>query len=141
MRKAIASVTVFAAVALLLTAGALAQMSTPSPESRPSVQMGKEWLGSKLIGADIKNQQGENLGEIKDLIIDPQNGQIKQVVISAGGVMGLGAKRVAIPWNQMKPAGNGHGFVVAMSQEELRNAPEWEEPAGSGRTTSPAPRR
>jgi sporulation protein YlmC with PRC-barrel domain len=27
-------------------------------------------LGSKLIGMDVKNPQGENLGEVKDIIID-----------------------------------------------------------------------
>jgi len=132
MRRLIFAATVFSIVGLLLTTGALAQTA-----GTPTGQMtGNEWFASRLIGADIKNQQGEDIGEIEELVIDPQEAKIKQVVVSTGGgMLGIGAKSVAIPWNQVKPAPEGGGFIVAMSQEELKNAPSWERPAGAGRTT------
>ena len=132
MRRLIIAATVFSVVGLLLTTGALAQTAGTTTGQ----MTGNEWFASRLIGADIKNQQGEDIGEIEELVIDPQEAKIKQVVVSTGGgVLGIGAKSVAIPWNQVKPAPEGEGFIVAMSQEELKNAPTWERPAGAGRTT------
>lgn len=136
MKRFISIATVLSVVGLLLTTGAFAQTGTTpstSPSMSPSMA-GTDMLASRLIGADIKNQQGEDIGEIEELVIDPKEAKIKQVVVSTGGVLGLGAKSVAIPWSQVRPAAEGGGFVVAMSQEELKNAPSWERPAGMGRT-------
>lgn len=132
MRRLIFAATVFSIVGFLLTTGAFAQTAGTTTGQ----MTGNEWFASRLIGADIKNQQGEDIGEIEELVIDPQEAKIKQVVVSTGGgVLGIGAKSVAIPWNQVKPAPEGESFIVAMSQEELKNAPSWERPAGAGRTT------
>jgi sporulation protein YlmC with PRC-barrel domain len=149
MRRLIIAATVFAVVGLMLTTGAFAQTggtttgqpgTTPTRPSETTPSMspstaGKEWHASRLIGADVKNQQGEALGEIEELVIDPQDAKIKAVVISGGGVLGLGAKRVSVPWNQVKPGADDDEFVIAMSKDEFQNAPSWERPAGAGRAT------
>jgi sporulation protein YlmC with PRC-barrel domain len=90
--------------------------------------MTNEMYASKLIGASVKNAQGENLGKIHELVIDPQDARIKAAVVSVGGVLGIGAKSVAIPWNKMT-MGSGADrdtLVVAMGKEELEQAPSWQ---------------
>jgi sporulation protein YlmC with PRC-barrel domain len=90
--------------------------------------MTNEMYASKLIGASVKNAQGENLGKIDELVIDPQDARIKAAVVSVGGVLGIGAKSVAIPWNKMT-MGSGADrdtLVVAMGKEELEQAPSWQ---------------
>ena len=56
-----------------------------------------EMYASNLIGASVKNSQGESVGKIDELVIDPQEARIKAAVVSVGGLMGIGAKSVAVP--------------------------------------------
>jgi sporulation protein YlmC with PRC-barrel domain len=144
MRKSILAVTMFSVIGLLLTAGAFAQVSPPTPappRSAPPVTLQgmTEWHGSQLIGMDVKNQQGEELGEVADLVLDPKEAKIKSVVISSGGMLGIGAKKVAVPWDHVKPASDEQAFVVTMTREELQQAPQWETAAEkASRSTPPA---
>lgn len=54
---------------------------------------------SKIIGSQVTNAQNEKLGEIKDLVLDPQRTRIEYAVLSHGGFAGLGEKYVAVPWS------------------------------------------
>src|SRR5919201_869381 len=56
---------------------------------------------SKLIGADVENPSGQNLGDIKDIVLDPQTGQIAYAVLGFGGFLGMGEKYFAIPWTAL----------------------------------------
>jgi len=57
-------------------------------------------LALELLGRTVVNQQGEFLGEVEDLVIDP-NGRIVGVVMTRGGFFGFGAHKVAIRWSQV----------------------------------------
>src|SRR6266581_7041116 len=56
---------------------------------------------SKIIGTKVKTAQGEEIGEIKDVVLDRNTGCMAYTVLSAGGtgtrVVGQ-AKTVAVPW-------------------------------------------
>jgi len=85
------------------------------------------YRGSKLIGADVENVQGENLGDIKDVVLNSR-GHIEYAVLAFGGFMGMGEKYFAIPWAALKPtagqkpADRDH-YVLNMDKERLKNAP------------------
>jgi sporulation protein YlmC with PRC-barrel domain len=96
-----------------------------------------EWYGSSLIGTDVKDPQGQGLGEVAELVLNPQDGKIKSLVVSTGGVLGFGAKRVAVPWNQVNPATDEQAFIVAMTKEELQQAPSWERAAEKDTPATP----
>jgi len=53
-------------------------------------------LGSKFIGMDIENPKSDNLGEVKDIIID-STGRVRYAVVFYGGFMGMGDKMYAVP--------------------------------------------
>jgi sporulation protein YlmC with PRC-barrel domain len=86
---------------------------------------------SKLIGTDVENPQGENLGEINDVVIDPETGQIAYAVLSFGGILGLGEKYFAIPWQALAPktpttkGAQYDRFVLNVDKERLKNAPSF----------------
>jgi sporulation protein YlmC with PRC-barrel domain len=52
---------------------------------------------SGLIGVDVKDAAGEKLGEIEDVVIDFNNGNVAYLVMSTGGLLGIGEKRLAVP--------------------------------------------
>ena len=140
MKKLIAAATMLSMFGFLLTVGALAQPApgpgttrdptiTRPPASAPTTPgMMNEVYASKIIGASVKNAQGESLGKIDELVIDPADAKIKAAVVSVGGVLGIGAKSVAIPWDKVT-MGSGTDrdtVVVAMGKEELEQAPGWQ---------------
>ncbi|MDP1678644.1 MAG: PRC-barrel domain-containing protein [Candidatus Nitrotoga sp.] len=51
-----------------------------------------------LIGNDVYNRQEEDLGGIKQIMLDMENGKIAYAVLSHGGVLGVGEKLFAVPW-------------------------------------------
>jgi sporulation protein YlmC with PRC-barrel domain len=78
---------------------------------------------SKITGAKVKNTAGENLGDIKDLVINPGNGQVVYAVVSFGGIMGLGDKLFAIPWRALNWTSPKNYYVLDLDKDTLKNAP------------------
>ena len=51
-----------------------------------------------LLGNDVYNGTGENLGTIKEFMIDMAAGRIAYAVLSFGGFLGLGDRLFVVPW-------------------------------------------
>ncbi|KTD16198.1 PRC-barrel domain-containing protein [Legionella jordanis] len=77
----------------------------------------------QVIGVEVKNQQGENLGKIEALMLDKFEGKVSYVVLSFGGFMGMGDKLFAMPWSIFKYDENKGCFVISVDKETLRNSP------------------
>ena len=60
-----------------------------------------DWRTSKVVGLNVYNDQNESIGSINDLLTD-KTGNIKGAVISVGGVLGVGAHLVAVPFDKIK---------------------------------------
>ena len=80
---------------------------------------------SSLNGTNVRNLQGENIGDIKDLMIDWKNGKVVYAVLSFGGFLGLGDKLFAIPLESFTFESPEHNefAVLDISKEKLENAP------------------
>lgn len=80
----------------------------------------------QLLNAEIKNSQGEQLGEIEELVMDRQ-GRIQYVVISHGGFLDIGDKVVAVPWQsaRLQMGADGH-VIMGLTREQLAQAPSFE---------------
>jgi sporulation protein YlmC with PRC-barrel domain len=150
MKKLVTMALVIACAGCLLTTGLLAQTTTtpdepvqprlpsttptPMPVEKPGKEVNapvgttKEVYASTLIGASVKNLQGENLGKIDELVIDLQQARIKTAVVSMGGLLGIGSKSVAVPWSEVKSSDDGKTVIIAKAKDELENAPEWKKP-------------
>ncbi len=79
--------------------------------------------GSTIIGKGVENLQGKHLGEIQDLAIDEVDGQIRYAVLSFGGLLGMGEKYFAIPWEALELSQDRRHFVLDVSEEDLKHAP------------------
>ncbi len=60
-----------------------------------------EFQASQIIGKGVQNRQGEFLGIVRDLMVGPQNGGTSFALVSPGGVLGIPAKLVAVPFSEM----------------------------------------
>jgi sporulation protein YlmC with PRC-barrel domain len=109
-----------------------------SPGIRAMSSNSKELFASSLIGASVKDPQGQNVGKVEELVIDPQESRIKEAIVSVGGFLGIGAKSVAVPWNDVKPGPDGDTVAIAMGKDELDKAPSWQKPEKETKQTPPA---
>ena len=76
-----------------------------------------------LIGNDVRNAEGESLGEIKDFVLDVRTGQCAYAVLDFGGLFGIGNKLFAVPFEAMTLNTVDHCFVLSVDKERLENAP------------------
>jgi sporulation protein YlmC with PRC-barrel domain len=76
-----------------------------------------------LIGADVRNAQDEDLGDIADVVLDAQTGDVQYVVVSRGGFFGIGSEDVAVPWEHLRVAPAMSAFVLPVDQEVMEQAP------------------
>lgn len=92
-------------------------------ESAAQVGQSKSLKVSEMIGYTVRNPEGQELGEIEELVIDPANGRIAYAVLSFGGFLGMGDKYFAVPWEALKPMPTQNSFSLNMDKEKLENAP------------------
>jgi sporulation protein YlmC with PRC-barrel domain len=86
-------------------------------------QMQQMSRATKIIGSDVKNTKGENLGDIKDLVVDSQNSRVEYAVVSFGGILGMGSKLFAIPMSALRWTADKGDYILNMDKETLKNAP------------------
>jgi sporulation protein YlmC with PRC-barrel domain len=130
-----------AVLSLMLVSGILAQQPAPSEQSKSASQSSQSpptTPGPKpdaltavqgvllstetLLGSDVKNPQGQDVGNLKQLMLDPHTGRVMYGVVAIGGFLGMGEKTVVVPWNALEVARNGKSLVLHVSPQMLQQA-------------------
>jgi sporulation protein YlmC with PRC-barrel domain len=78
---------------------------------------------STLMGDNVHNSAGENLGTIEEIMLDVPTGRIAYAVLSFGGFLGLGNKLFAVPWGALTLDEREHEFILNVDKKQLQNAP------------------
>jgi hypothetical protein len=78
---------------------------------------------SSIIGTDVVNPKGENLGDIKEVVIDPSSGKVAYAVVAFGGFLGMGEKLFAIPFSSFKYDASRNDYILDMDKARLEAAP------------------
>ena len=140
MTKTNAWLTGICAAGLLCTGSAWSQdaasqqsQSSTQSKTQSSTQQPQHLRLSQVIGANAKSQDGQNLGQIEDVVVNPQTQQIQFAVLGKGGFLGVGEKMVPIPWKAVtvqtsspedpsaKPS-----LTVKIDRQKMQSAPTLE---------------
>lgn len=103
---------------------------TAATDSAPTFvtqQQDGEWLAAGLIGREVVGPDGEQIGEVVDLVIGP-DGTTQAVLIGVGGFLGLGERTVAVDFDTVRTIDDGTGaprLMIAASVDLLEQAPEY----------------
>ncbi len=97
----LAGSALFATVAFAQTPTTTTDSAKMAPAAASSSSFQGNWRTSKVVGLNVYNDSNESVGSISDLLTD-KSGNIKAAVISVGGVLGVGAQLVAIPFDKIK---------------------------------------
>lgn len=85
--------------------------------------------GPRLMGADtllgnnVVNNQDEDLGTIKEIMLDVRAGRISYAVLSYGGLMGIGDKLFAVPWEALTLDTDNKRFTLDVAKDRMEIAP------------------
>ena len=85
---------------------------------------------SALLDEKILNEANESIGDVNDVILDP-DGKIASVIVGVGGFLGLGEKDVALPFDQLKFTTDNENDLVVTStatKESLEAASAYNQP-------------
>jgi sporulation protein YlmC with PRC-barrel domain len=78
------------------------------------------WTAEQMMGTEVQGQNGEDIGEIENLIVGA-GGQIQKVVVEAGGVWDIGDTHLAVPWKQVQVGQNLQRVTAPISEENVED--------------------
>ena len=85
----------------------------------------KGWRASKLLRADVYNDDNQKIGRIEDMIVAP-DGQLAAAIIDVGGFLGIGRHRVAVPVEQFSDISAKKLVLPKATKDALKAMPEFQ---------------
>src|SRR5262245_59551951 len=113
-KKVLLLLGITALIGALMTAFSL----TAHAEDKSGVLKASDLIGMNVQGADDKK-----LGDIKDLVIDPEDGGVQYAVLDFGGFAGIGDKYFAVPWEALQVDTTNKKIWLDIQKKDLKNAP------------------
>lgn len=75
-----------------------------------------------LIGNDVYNQKEEDLGSIKEIMLDTHTGNVCYAVLSSGGFLSMGEKLFAVPWSALTLDTENKRFLLNVELDRFKDA-------------------
>ncbi len=87
------------------------------------IHFSKRLRAGDVAGTQVRNPEGEDIGEIEDVVIDLDRGNIAYAVLCFH--TWFNDKLFAIPWNELSLKHNSEGdvFVLDTTRARLKSAP------------------
>lgn len=82
------------------------------------------YRASALLGSDIYNDQGENIGKLDDFIVG-SDAKVSVAVVAVGGFLGVGARMVAVPASLFESNDKGQTVLPGATKDKLEALPEF----------------
>lgn len=79
---------------------------------------------SELLGGEVVMTRQDDKPNIKDLAIDLQDGYAPYVIVSVGGIAGIGDRLVAVPTSAFTRGKDSDELQLSVSEAQLKSAPE-----------------
>jgi sporulation protein YlmC with PRC-barrel domain len=98
--------------------------SPPPSEAVIPAQAAGDVRAEKLIGMTVYDTNGDKVGEVKDILFSP-DGKATGVVLSVGGVLGVGAKQVGLQWSEVDIQPDAEVAKIQYNKDQLEAAPDF----------------
>jgi len=95
-----------------------------------AIDKNKEWRltkASEVMGMNVTNPNNDDVGKIKELVLDPRRSRVSYFVMQSGGFLGMGDKSFAIPWTALTidSKEKKDKLILNVTKERLEKAPEF----------------
>lgn len=86
-------------------------------EEMPTVQR----TANSIIGKKIQNGAGDEVGVVTDIGVDWQNAKVPFVVVTSGGVLGVGGDMYKVPLDSLSASPDNEHFTMEITEKDLRS--------------------
>jgi len=129
--------TLLPTIALCLTGSlasfVLADSEQLNPQSGKTMtgNQGKPWILSRVMDATVKGVEGDTLGQIKDVVLDPTTGRATFAVIQLNDTAGSHGVFTPVPWALLKPTpmtgeGETRTFTLNVDKNKFASAQKFD---------------
>ncbi|HET6468424.1 MAG TPA: PRC-barrel domain-containing protein [Geminicoccaceae bacterium] len=86
------------------------------------------FTSEELAGRRVVDPTGNEIGTVRDLLIDPEDDTVSSVLVDVGGFLGLGGRTVALDIEsvQSRPGEEGD-LVIPLTRDQIEALPAYEE--------------
>jgi osmotically-inducible protein OsmY len=98
---------------------------TPNPkeaQANAAVATGGNLKASSLIGMHVRNDTGDRLGKLQDIIVNLESHSAPFAIVEYGGALGIGVTRIAVPLSDLKWSSDSKHLLLTATKEELQSA-------------------
>ncbi len=89
---------------------------------------------SNQLDFTVWSQDGEQIGEVDDMVLDLENTRVAYVVVGTGGFLDLGEREILVPWDSLQlqtgtgdtTGGQQNAFILQTDLDVFRNAPDFD---------------
>jgi sporulation protein YlmC with PRC-barrel domain len=114
---------------LALSAHAQQQAAQPMGRGEPAAsspaqaaQNYRAVLASRLIGMEVNNPQGNNIGQINDVIVDMTSGQVHYAMLEFDPGILQGERLFAVPTRELRLSGDRDRLAYSITRDRLERA-------------------
>jgi sporulation protein YlmC with PRC-barrel domain len=72
---------------------------------------------SRVVGSDIEDPQGRNIGNVEDIVIDEREGRLVYAIVSYGGMLGVQTREAVVPWTILRPRREDGQYTVDLPRD------------------------
>ncbi len=90
-----------------------------------SIEKPRVVAADDLAKAKLHAPNGDEMGSISELVVDPNTGRVAYAVVELGGFLGLGERNFPVPWALFQPTQGGDGYVLNVPKDRLTAAPQF----------------
>ena len=72
-----------------------------------------------LVANRVYDARGNLVGKLEEIVIDTRTGCVRHAVLAVGGILGIGRRRLAVPWSALTPDADYRRCIVDVTQMQL----------------------
>jgi hypothetical protein len=98
----------------------------PAPDpGTPSTAACTPIPGRTLGSMFIRDDRGDVVARVQDLVIEPRSGRVLYAAVSFGRMVGMGDVVYVVPWDRMEIAPGCHELRLELSPEAVKQGPRF----------------
>lgn len=80
-------------------------------------------LGSKVVGTPVFAAGGQKIGHVQDIMLDKLSDRLAFAIVASSDLAGDGRRFLPLPWALLDYDASMAGYVIGLSDHQLKNAP------------------
>jgi hypothetical protein len=80
----------------------------------------------RVEGTAVYNRDGDRLGTVRRFLVEKRSGKARYAEMAFGGFLGIGEDVHPLPWDVLSYDESQGGYVVDLSEDQLRDGPRYE---------------